>query len=160
MEFQDSYRSYFGLDSATNWETENTLAGGQISAHAVILELDRLRVTGDAVFGLFSNSSDNSFRAVNPGTATNAVGEDGQSDASTLFQLEVGAEYELTECIRLYGGYRVFWLNRLALAPGQVATTSEFNNGQVGAPAEVAIRVNNEEDLFFHGSIVGARICF
>lgn len=162
IQFDDRFRSTFG-DTVTfpnfiQWETENRLLGGQIAVHAVIFDKERLRITGDASFGLFTNETDNNFRAVDVGPLLpqDAFGSDSQNSVATVFELELGAEYDLTDCLTLYGGYRVFWMNQLALAPEQVAQTAGFTS--VNGP--VALGTDNDSDLFVHGLILGAKIKF
>ena len=160
IQFDDNFRPTFG-DTVTvpnfiQWDTENTLLGGQIAVHAVIFDKERLRITGDASFGLFANETDNNFRAFDTFLPQDAFGSDSQSSVATVFELELGAEYDLTDCLTLYGGYRVFWMNQLALAPEQVAQTADFT----GINGPIALGTDNDSDLFFHGLVLGTKITF
>lgn len=69
------------------------------------------------------------------------------TDRSTAFVGELGvtAKYQFTQCLLVRGGYRLLWVDGMALATDQVAA-SEFVSGS---------GINATSDAFYHGAFVG-----
>ncbi|MEQ1839182.1 MAG: BBP7 family outer membrane beta-barrel protein [Verrucomicrobiales bacterium] len=168
LEFDDLYQILFNgvddqdgdpLDATASWKVDNSLIGAQIGANFLLYEGKRLRVKADGSFGLFSNDAEGFHRTVQNLNGVQFTGTSGSSSrhtGSTIFELELGGDYQLTERLSLYGGYRVFWLNNIALAPEQLEQTIYATFFTPVVP----MTLNNKSDQLFHGIILGAKIEF
>ena len=126
--------------------TTNRLYGAQMGGHALLWCQDRftLEMTGKA--GIYGNHSDHGgLTATNVATLT-AVGSDNR--AAFVGELGFTGKACISECLSVRGGYRLLWLDGVAVATDQLAA-SDFNTG---------IGYDGGGDVFYHGAFVGLEL--
>ncbi|MCY2988118.1 MAG: hypothetical protein NTY19_09685 [Planctomycetota bacterium] len=129
--------------------TRNRLYGVQFGGQAVVWDVGGpLSIEGVGKAGVFANcaAQDSAFRIVPPIGPENVASAHGQAN-STAFVGELGlqANYHLTERLSLRGGYRLLWVDGVALATDQVGV-SDFIFGR---------GLDASGDAFYHGAFVG-----
>jgi hypothetical protein len=129
----------FGYDVTTR----NRLYGGQVGARVQLWCRDAFSLTTTGKAGVYGNVS-NHIASSSTGVATvTAAG----ADDRTAFVGELGFQgaARLTDHLSLRGGYRLLWIDGVALASEQLAVT-DFNQGT---------GFDGSGDVFYHGAFVG-----
>lgn len=128
--------------------TRNRLYGGQLGAQGWLICRDRfsLDVVGKA--GIYSNAAAQDS-SVTTGVATlNANGRGNR----TAFVGEIGTNgaWCLTDHLSLRGGYRLLWIDGVALASDQLASTDFFTG----------TGFNGSGNAFYHGATAGFEFAY
>jgi hypothetical protein len=113
-----------GLNIAS-WDENNHLYGGQMGTHIRFTNASSpFQFTGTLKAGAYGDVADNSF-------TSQIVSRASDSDTSLAFVGEVQfmANYRLTQHVGLYGGYQVMWIDDVAIAGDQAATTVQAVGG-------------------------------
>jgi hypothetical protein len=124
----------------------NHLYGGQLGFDAVLFDRGGpfyANLIGKA--GIYGNSADSVTTTVGVGGALPLVVANG-NDTAFVGELSLLAGYRLTECLNIVGGYNLLWIDGVALAPDQLATTNI---------ATGVATVDTDSTLFYHGFNVG-----
>lgn len=135
-----------------NTSTTNNLYGAQIGVDVKLLELGRLSLYGLIKTGLFDNKAEQSTgvslqKVVYPSQAAT-------SHASFVSDTDLQLKYQVNRGLALKLGYKVLWLDGVALAPGQIQETST-------APSSVrALGVNCGSRALFQGATAGMEYSF
>jgi hypothetical protein len=133
------------VDTAPLYEleasTRNRLYGFQLGGQAVLWDRGgRLSVDAVGKAGIYGNRAAQDTLFV---TAA-ASATDAQTAAAFLGELELVGKYRITERLSLLGGYRLMWIDGLALAPEHLAANDGFGGG-----------IDTSGGAFFHGALVG-----
>lgn len=135
-----------------NTSTVNNLYGFQAGVDGKILEFDRFSLEGLIKVGLFNNSAvqstDVSMRkVVYPSKAST-------NHAAFVSETGLQLKYQVTHGLALKAGYKLLWLDGIALAPGQIEETTT-------SPSSVdALGVNCGSSVLFHGVTAGLEYHF
>ncbi|MCC7085376.1 MAG: hypothetical protein IT427_10250 [Pirellulales bacterium] len=129
-----------------NYHTQNDLYGGQIGANAILWDRGgplRVNVVGKAGVYLGHASNDAGF----DGSPIISLQTQSVTDRCSFFgELGLNASWRFNSTWALRGGYQVYWLEGVAMAPNQVLSTDLA--GQGGG-------INGAGGLFLHGAHVG-----
>lgn len=128
--------------------TRNRLYGTQVGAQGWLICRDRISwdVVGKA--GIYGNQAAHTA-TVSTGTATvNADG--GGSRTAFVGELGTNGAYCLTNQLSLHGGYRLLWVDGVALVSDQLAS-SNFLTGS---------GFNGSGSVFYHGATAGLEFAF
>lgn len=156
----------------TRTEANNNLFGAQLGGAITRYWLDgcfALEVNGKA--GIYGNSvnqyTSNGFGPLTgvPGTNVLLAGR-GSTDLASLYEGAMTGTAQVTEWLTVRGGYQVFYVQGLALAPDQLALTgSSIRSTNTKPrlppsplPAGVGAQLRTDGDLFLHGPFVGLEI--
>lgn len=133
------------------WNTNvvNNLYGLQIGADAILFEHGGFSMDGLVKLGGYLNNAEQS-------TGVRMTKIVFPSSASTVrpacaVQASLQCKYRLTEHIALKVGYEALWLDRVALAPGQIQETVSTYT----PPTVTTMGVNSGSSVFFHGTSAG-----
>ena len=108
---------------------------------------DRFRIDASGNAGIYGNHSrQNSSLATNAATVF-ASGSDDR--VAFVGEAALTGTVCLTDCLKLRGGYRLLWLDGVALATHQLAV-SNFNDG---------LGYDGSGDGFYHGACAGIELC-
>ncbi len=128
--------------------TRNRLYGGQVGAQGWLICRDRISwdVVGKA--GIYSNQAANAS-TVSSGTAT--LTSDGRGSPTALVgELGTNGAYCLTDHLSLRGGYRLLWVDGVALVSDQLASSNFFTGSGFDGSGNV----------FYHGATAGLEYAF
>lgn len=125
--------------------TQNRLYGGQIGADFSLFEGPCWQVNAIAKAGIYGNSADQVTRTAGVGGAVPFI-TFGDNQTCFVGEFGVNARRPLTERLTFMAGYNLLWVNGLALAPEQLATT----NIVTGAGA-----LSSNGNLLYHGVNIG-----
>lgn len=140
-----------GSPELFNWGADNDLYGGQIGVDALLWKKGSLSVSGLASFGVFNNSANSSFRAVDSNLSFDNFGNDSGSTVSSIFDFKLDMAYQLRGGWSFTGGYRFLYLSGIALATEQVRETANFN----GANEQETMSLTVDDELVFNGLSLG-----
>jgi hypothetical protein len=127
--------------------TYNNLFGGQIGGRVLENCCGNFSydLTGKAgVYGNVIRESQNVTDFANFGTVRNTKADGGQ--VAFIGDVEFNASYQFSQCLSLRGGYQVYWVEGLALAPNQLDFTDTATSGT---------GLNKTGGLFMHGAHLG-----
>ena len=134
--------------------TRNNLLGLQLGAQGTFFEIGRLSLGGSLKAGVFNNQATQSNNVsitkimYSSSATSNQVAYSGEG----ILQLK----YLITDGLAIKMGYQLLWLDRVALAPGQIPYVYSGNN-----PTNVTARgVNAGSNILFQGGIVGMEYLF
>ncbi len=134
--------------------TRNNLLGLQIGAQGTILEIGRLSFGGSLKAGIFNNqatqSNDVSITKImySASATSNQIAYSGEG----VIQMK----YLLASDLSIKMGYQLLWLDRIALAPGQIPHVYSGTS-----PTSVTARgVNTSSNILFQGGTVGLEYSF
>ena len=124
--------------------TRNRLYGFQLGGQAALLDRGGpLSVDAYAKAGIYGNrAAQDSFYATDVATLS---AHGARTSTAFLGELGLAGTYRITERFSVRGGYRLLWIDGVALAPAQLAA-SEFVTGQ-GIPTS--------DGAFYHGAFLG-----
>lgn len=129
-----------------NYHTQNDLYGGQIGANAILWDRGgslKINLLGKAGVYLGHSSNDAGF----DGSPFAVFHTQTDTDRCAFFgELGLNASWRFNATWALRGGYQVYWLEGVAIAPNQVLSTDLANQGG---------GINAGGGLFFHGAHVG-----
>ena len=128
--------------------TRNRLYGFQLGATAQLLSRSRYNLDAFGKAGIFGNSS-----AQNSDFSTGIVTVPAHgSGTNTAFIGELGTtgKMQLTDHLALRGGYRLLWLDGVALASDQLAA-SDFANGS---------GFNGSGNVVYQGAFAGFELAY
>lgn len=133
------------VDTAPLYEleasTRNRLYGFQLGGQAALWDRGgRLSVNAVGKAGIYGNRAAQDTLFV----TAEASATDARTAAAFLGELELVGKYRITERLSLLGGYRLMWIDGLALAPEQLAASDGFGGG-----------IDTSGEAFFHGALVG-----
>lgn len=137
-----------------NTNTQNNLYGFQIGVVGKIFELGRFSADGQIKVGLFHNNATQSTgvsleKVVYPSSATAGT-------AGFVSEAGLQLKYQLMDSLALKVGYEALWLDRVALAPGQIQETLTASSSE---PVH-ALGVNFGSSVFFQGVTAGLEYSF
>jgi hypothetical protein len=127
-----------------NTSTRNRLYGFQLGGEGVLWDRGgRLSLDGSGKAGVYSNfaAQDSLYGTGDAALAAN----DAQASTAFLGELGLTGKYRITDRFSARGGYRLLWINGVALAPDQLAA-SDFFFGR---------GIDTSGEAFFHGAFVG-----
>jgi len=135
-----------------NTSTTNNLYGVQIGADAKLLEFGHFSVDGTIKTGLFDNNAEQSTgvsmkKMVFPSQAAT-------NHAAFVAEADVQLKYQVNKELALKVGYKVLWLDGVALAPGQIKETSTTQS------SVRALGVNCASGVLFQGATAGLEYSF
>ena len=144
-------------------EAENFLVGGQLGARNEVSLTGRLSLSTGINVGLFNNRSDTRQRVFDQnGVAATVVGgpgngqdfdfSDSQDDVAILGEFKIGLIYQVSQSLRINGGYRALGVGGVALAADQVPLNA-LDPGLLN-------QSNTNGSLLLHGFYYGGEICF
>jgi hypothetical protein len=136
------------------WSTStvNNLYGIQIGVDGTILELGRFSLGGAMKAGIFDGDAGQSTgvsmqKMVYPSKASGG-------GAAFVSEGSLRMKYQVTGALALKVGYEALWLDRVALAPGQIQETSTT------ASSVRALGVNSGSSVLFQGVTAGLEYSF
>ncbi len=127
--------------------TSNHLYGGQLGMQAWLWSYDRFRVDVSGNAGVYGNHSRQSSSIATNAATVFASGSDDR--VAFVGEAALTGTVCLTDCLKLRGGYRLLWLDGVALATDQLAV-SNFNDG---------LGYDGSGDVFYHGAFAGIELC-
>jgi len=121
--------------------TRNRLWGFQLGGDAVLWDRGgRLSLEGDAKAGIYGNRAAQASLI----RSANFPSSDHGTSAAFLGELGLTGNLQITQGLSIRGGYRLVWINGVALAPEQLAARDAFGQG-----------LDISGDAFLHGAFVG-----
>ena len=134
--------------------TRNNLFGFQLGAQGKLFEIGRLSFSGALKAGVFNNRATQSDWV--------SITKTMYSSSATTNQVAYGGEgilhlkYLITDGLLIKTGYQLLWLDRVALAPGQIPFVYSGSN-----PTSITARgVNAGSNILFQGATVGLQYSF
>lgn len=125
----------------------NNLYGAQLGADARLWQQGRFRLEGLAKAGLFGNQSSNSvFVLLQDEVPAVYASSASQTQAAFLGELGLTGLYRITDYVAFRATYQAFWLEGVALASDQIASSD---------PVTGAGAVNNNGGVVFYGAFLG-----
>ena len=127
--------------------TSNQLYGGQLGAITSLWCSECFQIDAVAKAGIYGNHSQHDgLLATNAATVV-ARGSDDRT--AFIGEIALTGSACITRCLKLRGGYRLLWLDEVALATDQLAVTN-FNDG---------VGYHGSGDVFYHGAFAGIELC-
>jgi hypothetical protein len=134
------------LPYSLNYHTQNDLYGGQIGANAIVWDRGgplSINLIGKA--GVYLGHSTNSAQF--DGSPFILLDTETDANRCSFFgELGLNASWQFNSHWAIRGGYQVYWLEGVAIAPDQVLSTDLANQGG---------GINTAGGLFLHGAHVG-----
>jgi hypothetical protein len=143
-------------------ETTNSMLGFQLGSSISYRFCNCWQLYMNGKAGVFGNRAtawqsvygSNGYATINNGGWN---GEDfyvhgSETDLAMLAQLDVGARWQLTNCLSLRFGYRAVGVSGVALIADQLPT--DFSN------VDVISDINTNGSLLLHGGYAGLEFCF
>ncbi len=127
--------------------TSNHLYGGQLGAITSLWCNKYFQFDAIGKAGVYGNHSQHNGLLATDAATIVATGSD--DDVAFIGELGVVGSVCVTSCFKLRGGYRLLWLDGVALATDQLAATN-FNDG---------IGYQGSGDVFYHGAFAGIELC-
>lgn len=155
IELNDAFHIHYDASSAGITEDGtvgafNRLYGFQIGSQGTFLRYGGWQLDGWVKSGIFGNSAGNSTQVVLNGVGvTLPPFEARKSDASFVGDLGLRASRQLGNHIQLYGGYRIMFVDGVALGANQYNNVSTFFSGA----GPVSMVTNGSQ--FYHGAELG-----
>lgn len=139
--------------------TKNDLYGGHVGLDLLIVDSERIQITGFGRVGVFANyaeqSTVNQIGVIDPDTQPAGFSSDANTWTTSLaFEVGLTSSCQITDRIRILGGYRLMWLSQVALAPAQLGKNDVFRtpaNGDVGVGPLGATGIDTGDGALFHG---------
>jgi len=134
--------------------TRNNLLGLQLGAQGTFFEIGRLSLGGSLKAGVFNNqvTQSNNVSITKIMYSSSATSNQVAYSGEGILQLK----YLITDGLAIKMGYQLLWLDRVALAPGQIPYVYSGNN-----PTNVTARgVNAGSNILFQGGILGMEYLF
>jgi hypothetical protein len=128
--------------------TENRLYGGQLGAQMLLWCGECLSVSVDGKAGVYGNNAEQAAVASTNVARLLAAGQDDRT--AFVGELGIVGVAQLTDCLAIRGGYRLLWLDGVALASDQLAVTN-FDTGT---------GFDGSGDLFYHGALIGLELTY
>jgi hypothetical protein len=127
----------------------NRLIGPQVGVELLhpIGPTNLLTVSGRLKGGVYANMADSTTQLVNAGVVQLDNSADRTQLAATV-DFGLLANLQLTPRLSLHGGYEVWYLTGVALAPEQNVSPMTLNTGR---------GMITDEDAWFHGATVGVQ---
>jgi hypothetical protein len=134
--------------------TKNNLFGLQVGAEGIVLESGRLSLTAGFKAGIYDNRATHSAwvsmqKQVYYASAT-------RNGAAFVGEGRVELRFPLASGLLVRLGYELLWLDRVALAPGQISQTYSGIN----PTSETATGVNAGSNVLFQGGTLGLEYSF
>lgn len=128
--------------------TRNRLYGGQVGANLNLLSTDRFSIGAVGKAGIFGNVVGHDAFVDSGFGALTATG----NESRTAFVGELGftGTYSLAERVSLRSGYRLLWVDGVAIATDQLGATDFFNG----------TGINSSSNAFYHGAFAGLEVKF
>lgn len=134
----------FGIAVATR----NRMYGGQLGAKALLWCCDLFSLDVDGKAGVFGNSASQSSIAAS--NVAELLAADSLNLTSFVGELGLSGAVTLTQGLAIRGGYRVLWVEQVALATRQLAATDFF----------AGTGINGTGGVFYHGATAGLEVTF
>jgi len=140
---------------------ENNLIGPQVGSEIQFRPRNRWRILLTPVVGVYANYIENFFNAyrgdgqlfaVNPPDFPDYPLDTDEDAIAVLAQLDLVAEWMVTERIQIRGGYRVVALSGIALPDPQITP-------YVVDTIEI-VDIDHNGDLILHGAVMGVAVQF
>jgi hypothetical protein len=154
MELSDSIdisRTQGGVvEQIQHTDTNNHLYGVQVGLDTILYQsTGRLSLVSNVRVGALANHADQTssseFVSGVPGFVDYLYADD--DDSSFFGALGLQGWYQLNNRWSIVGGYQLFWIEQVALAPAQIP----INNFQAPGTADI----DTSDGLFLHGALVG-----
>jgi len=135
-----------------NTSTMNNLYGVQIGVDTKMFEWGSLSLDGTIKSGIFDNVAEQSTgvsmqKKIYPSQAMT-------NHTAIVIEADLELKYQVSRGLALKAGYKVLWLDGVALAPGQIRETST-------TPSSVrALGVNCASGVLFQGATAGLEYSF
>lgn len=144
---EDLNMAFAGTPVTYDVDVANRLYGVQVGLEYARC-VNRLEVDLFGKVGLYGNAADHRTQVWTGAFLADAVGNTGS--AAFLGELGVTGKYWLTDHLAAVGGYRVMWIEGVALASDQIAVTNL--PGQSG--------IDSDGGVFYHGAVVGMELAW
>jgi len=128
-------------------ENTNNLFGPQVGME-LMYPIGHWMTSMSVKGALLLNAADGSFFLRNNGVVE-IDNSDDDFELGSLIELSYGFSYQLTPAIKLRGGYEFWWINGVALVPGQIANPLTRSTGR---------HTDRNEDVVYHGATAGLEI--
>lgn len=139
------------FDAFQRFQTKNNLYGLQLGANARLTDpCSPLEVRAFGRAGLFYADRQSSYRSDFPNPSFDSSLSDDDGELAFAAELGLSAIYRITRAIGLELSYHVLWIDEVALASEQAATTA-YNVNQPRPPATTI----NGGTIFYHGLNAG-----
>jgi len=138
-----------GFTTRNNLWAWNEMVGFQLGSEVLLWQWNRLEFLAEGAAGVYNNHTRNRLQ-----TITNITRTTGLDSSRTAFvgELNLTARYHLRDHISIEGGYRLLWLDGIAMANEQAIINR--------SPSNPADRIANSSELFAHGALVNLIIDF
>jgi Putative beta barrel porin-7 (BBP7) len=150
VELSDELSTDIGALASHNVNVNNHLYGAQIGADVVILRRERFSIDWFGKAGIYGNSADQTTTTTGVGGAVPRLSAR-NSQSAFLGEMDLTLRYEITDHWSVLGGYRVIWLDGIALAPNQLANSNI---------ATGAATLDNHGQPIYHGFTVAAQLAW
>lgn len=107
-----------GFTARSLLAASNALTGGQLGTDILLLEFNRLSVSAKGLAGIYYNDMRTRLTQTTNITRTSTFGD---SRTSFLGEIELTSRYQLTKRLSIEGGYRILFIEDIALASEQAA---------------------------------------
>ena len=142
----------YGGDGGTNQvnhriNSTNDLFGFQLGGEASLFENERWVVSALGKVGIYANRSGNSVLITQTSGLSPFTSEDDTVNPAIVSEAGLAAGYRITDYLSLRAKYQLMWVNDVALASDQVASSDPAFGG---GTADVAL-----DDVFFQSLFLG-----
>lgn len=134
----------FDYDASTN----NRMYGGQLGAQAWLWDNNRLSLDVFGKVGVYGNHASHTARTTTGVATTSANGRG--NPTSFIGELGLNGAAQLNDHFSIRGGYRLLWVDRVALASNQLAVSDFFAGTGFHARG----------DVFYHGASAGVEFAY
>lgn len=143
-----------GLTRVFDFDTNNTLRGFQFGAEGNVYRDGRFRIEGQVKAGVYHNTASVKSIQTRPPGGPVISGPTIRNSDQVAFLGEWGLSgvYSFNEYVSIRGGYRLMYVNGVALASDQVG---EFNTNPAFAGTGSRSNSNTTGDVFYHGATAG-----
>lgn len=140
-----------GLTGFHQFVTKNDLFGVQATGNLALLEFDGLQFDAFGAAGVYYNHIDSTVSSASGAAGPFRFG-DTAGDVAFVGELGLNMVGKVTEGLSVSLGYRLLFLEGVALAPDQVSRTTNIN-----AAGPQSTSVDSDGGAFLHGMTVGVQ---
>jgi hypothetical protein len=121
-----------------SWEEQNRMYGGQLGTNLAFTDAaNPFRLNLSAKAGAYGNVIDNRMTSTIVSSAS-----DEATELAFVGEVNLSANYNLTDHIAIRGGYQVMWLDNVSLASDAAAITTQGPGGTSSPVSESALFYN------------------
>lgn len=134
--------------------TQNDLFGAQITASYALVETEFLRVTAFGDAGLYANRAQSTASAQLGGLGLSRQADDSTTGTAFIGELGLNAHSRITESLWMTMGYRLIYLDGVALASDQIGRTTALET-----PGNLPrTRTDKSGEALLHGLSLGLEL--